>query len=531
MQRKKNRKWIYWAGGGLVVLVIAAVLLVNGRANQTAAASNETETVTAFIGELSASATASGQVTARREASLSAEMSGEVTEVLVRVGDEVAAGDVLVQLDTTNLAFSLSNAQLNLRLQEANLADLLAEAEAADIASAEAAVKSAQASLDDLLAGPSAEDIALSEISVRSSQASVASAAASLGSAQDTIKESQILAAEAALLSAQKQLDDAREVDEENPTEATYEALYAAYEAVASAQADLDTLQEGPDTTSAQGNLNAAAANLAGSQANFNIAVSGATEAQIAASRAQLAQAQATLDKLVDGPTAEETAVAEANVIQSQLSVQDAQDALAAAAITAPFAGVVTAVHVNVGEVASGVVVEMVDSSSLQVVLQVDEVDVGDLSIGQPATVALATWPDTKLTSEIITIAPSAQIAAGSALITYDVYLSLGATDLPVRVGMTADANLITAAYTDTLLVPNRAINADREKGTYSVNLVVGETVQKAPVTIGARDDKNTQITGGLNAGDEILIGNDLPTLSFGPGQGNDGAGGGPFGE
>lgn len=529
MEQKKNRKWMYWAGGGLVLLMMAAVLLINVGTPQAEAASGEGEIVTAFIGDLSASATASGQVTARREASLSVDMPGLVEQVYVRLGDEVAAGDVLVQSDTTDLAFNLANAQQNLRLQEANLAALLTEPEAADVAAAEAAVKSAQASLDDLLDGPSAEDIALSEISVQSAQASVASASASLGSTQDTIKESQILAAEAAHLAAQQRLENAQETDAENPTEATYEALYAAYEAVASAQADLDVLQEGPDTTAAQGSLNAAAANLEGSKANYNIIVSGATEAQIAAAQSQLAQAQATLADLVDDPTAEETAVAQANVSQAEITVQNAQDALAAATITAPFDGVVTAVYVSSGEYASGVVVELVDTSSLQVVLQVDEVDIGDLSAGQPAIISLETWPDAEIASEIITIAPSAQTSASNALITYDVFLSLGATDLPVRVGMTADANLITAEYQDILLVPNRAINADREKGTYSVHLVVADEIQDVTVTIGARDDQNTQITSGLNAGDEILVGDNTPVDSFEPGPGN-GEGDGPFG-
>ncbi len=530
MRQKKNRKWMVWGGGGLVVLVIVVMLVVNGRANQAAAASSEGEIVTAFTGNLEASATASGQVTARREASLSAEMSSVVTEVKVRVGDEVAAGDVLVQMATTDLALNVTNAELNLRLREASLADLLADPYAADIASAEAAVKSAQADLDNLLDGPSEEDIALAGISVRSSQASVASAAAGLGGAQATVTEAQILSAQVTLLSAQLQLENAQEDNDELADENTHAALMAAKQAVAEAQANLDSLLEGPDTTSAQGGLNSAAAKLEGSQANYNISLSGATDAQIASAQAKLAQAQSSLADLVDGPTAEELAIAEAEVEQARLSLQDAQDALAAATITAPFAGVVTAVNVNVGEYASGVVVELVNSSSLQVVLQVDEIDVGELSVGQPAVVTLATWPDTKITSEIVTIAPSAQTSAGSALITYDVYLSLGETDLPVRVGMTADANLITAQYSDTLLVPNRAINADREKGTYSVQLVVGEEIQDVAVTIGARDDQNTQITSGLSAGDEILVGDFTPLQSFGPGQDNSGNRGGPFG-
>jgi hypothetical protein len=45
-------------------------------------------------------------------------------------------------------------------------------------------------------------------------------------------------------------------------------------------------------------------------------------------------------------------------------------------------------------------------------------------------------------------------------------------TDLPILVGMTADARLITARREDVLLVPNAALTADRKAGTYTVNLV-----------------------------------------------------------
>lgn len=117
-------------------------------------------------------------MTARREAGFSVEMPGKVKNVLVRVGDEAVVGDVLVQLDTADLELILAIAQQNLRLQETNLADLLAEPEATDVAAAEAAVKSAKANLDDLLDGPSAKEIAALDANLHSSQASVASASA-----------------------------------------------------------------------------------------------------------------------------------------------------------------------------------------------------------------------------------------------------------------------------------------------------------------------------------------------------------------
>jgi multidrug efflux pump subunit AcrA (membrane-fusion protein) len=149
------------------------------------------------------------------------------------------------------------------------------------------------------------------------------------------------------------------------------------------------------------------------------------------------------------------------------------------------------------------------------------------MSIGQPATITLETWPNVAIAGEVVAIAPSAQTNPGSALVSYEVYLSLGDTALPVRVGMTANANLITAERSGVLLVPNQAINANRENGTYTVTLVTGETTQEVAVTIGLRDGQHTQITDGLNEGDELLIGNSLPTTSFTPGPGGDG---GPFG-
>jgi multidrug efflux pump subunit AcrA (membrane-fusion protein) len=105
---------------------------------------------------------------------------------------------------------------------------------------------------------------------------------------------------------------------------------------------------------------------------------------------------------------------------------------------------------------------------------------------------------------------------------------------------MTADASLLTSRREDVLLVPNRAVQADREAGTYSVTLVEqgpgGEEVtRRVEVTIGLRDDTYTQITGGLEEGDTVRIGafvppenpfeQDGPPDGQGPGGGN-----GPFG-
>lgn len=525
MQTNKKRKRIYWVIGGIVLLAAVAVLLAYNQLNQDQAAAAEPQvgdTVTAFIGDLSASATASGQVLPGREVSLSLADGppGRVEQVYVRVGDTVQAGDVLLQLDTADLLLNVAAAGQNLLLKQASLAGLLETPGDAEIAAAQAAVASAQASLDDLLAGSSVEELAASEANLRAAEASLRAASAELTGVYGSISDAQIQAAEAALMAAQLNQQNAQETNQENPNQATHDVLMEADRAVAAAQGRLDTLQAGPDQGqlgAAQGSVASASARMDGRQANLNLLAGGAAPAQIAAAESQLAQAEATLANLLDGPLEAQIRAAEAEVEQSSLSLADAQDALDQATLTTPFDGVVTAVYVSKGEFASGIAIELVDTDSLEVVLQVDEVDIGELAVGQPAVITLEAWPDKEIESQILSIAPS---AASSALVTFDVHLALGQTEQPVLVGMTADANLITAQKEGVLLVPNHAIHADRQAGTYSVNVMLNETVRQVQVTVGLHDKRYTQITGGLNAGDELLVGNSIPTEDVGPGHG-----------
>jgi HlyD family secretion protein len=271
----------------------------------------------------------------------------------------------------------------------------------------------------------------------------------------------------------------------------------------------------------AQSSVAAATARLEGSQIDLDSTLAEASAADIANAQASVAQAEAALANLLAGPTPEEIRAAEAEVAQAELALDDAAEALAKATIRAPFDGVITAVYVTEGEIASGAVVELVDSGSLEVVLSVDEVDIGSFAVGQPARITLEAWPERAIESEIVAIAPSANNDS-SALVTYDVRLAYRADDLPTLIGLTANANLITAQRSDVLLVPNRAITPDRAAGKYYVTRADGEVVE---VTIGLRDEANTQITSGLNEGDELLIETAQPVQGLLPQPGD-----GPFG-
>jgi HlyD family secretion protein len=540
-EKKRSKKWV-WLGGVALILVILAVALPSLVENNAAQAEAGTgEIVTAFIGNLSASATASGQIEAQREAALALSGAGEVAGVYVAVGDGVQAGDPLLKLDTAELERAVVSAQQALAIQEANLATLLAPASDADVYAAETAVASAQAILQDLLDGPNEDEIAADQADVNAANADVATASTQLADLQAGASDEELLAAQIALDLAQKEATSAAEqhstilvtepnqfIGEDRLADMEFAARMAAVQAnadLAAAQEAYDELANGdPNSIAArQASLALAVASRDAAQIRLDILLMAPTDAEIASAEASLASAEASLDKLRRGPSDYQITQAEVAVEQARISLQQAEKNLAEATLMAPFNGVVTAVHVNPGEMANGIVVEMVDSGSLEVVLAVDEVDVGDITIGQPATITLETWPNEEISSEVMAIAPKANNGA-SALVTYDVFLGLGETDLPILVGMTADARLETVNLTGVLLVPNAAVNVDRTNGRYSVNLVTidenGNTsYTETAVTVGLHDSQYTQIVDGLSEGDRLLVGEIAPAQQFGPGQ------------
>lgn len=545
---KSNRKWI-WVIAGVVVIVILAAAILNFRSGLQSenepTQNGSGEIVTAFIGQLSANATASGQIQSQRDAQLSLGTAGEVAEIFVEVGDEVEASMPLLKLDTAGLERAVESAEQALAIQEANLATLVKPPSAADLAAAEASVASARSQLEELLASPTEEDVAASEANVRAAQANVWSASEQLQLAQSGATESEIASAQAELIAAIGQQESTQELYDQllecftiefpgggdteicpgfgPPEERTRFNLAAAKENTEAAQAKLDALLAGPDADAvsiAQAALATANARLDAAQANHDLLLKGPSADQIAAAEANLAQADAELDSLQDGPSTAQVVAAETAVEQARISLQRAINNLEEATLLAPFSGVITAVNVNEGEVANGILVEMYDPDSLEAVLEVDEVDIGKISVDQPAVITLEAWPDVEIMGEVASIAPEA-ISNASTLVVYQVYLSLGQTELPVLSGMTANADLLTADDEEVLLVPNAAINADRSTGTYSVNLVTtdsngDEQIEEVEVAIGLRDGNYTQITDGLNEGDQLLVGDNLPVFRFG---------------
>jgi len=519
---------------------------------------SESDIATAFVGTLTSEVSASGQLVAQEDATLAVGVAGRVAQVHIQTGDRVQAGELLIQLENDDLERAVKASEQDLAIQQANLAQLTKDPSAQDLEAAQKAVANAQAQLDDLLAGPSEQDLASVQAAVAAAQAQLADLEAGASKEELVQANAQLASAQAALAAAQarsaaqkEQLvvaqndidntrlarDRAREQYEKlvwndwkagvswapysplgsavKKAEANYEAAVANYDLtklqandsalrqaqfqVSQAQYALSALKEAKTVQIA-----AARAQLARAESSL-AAMLEEKSVPIANARAQLAQAESSLAKLVDGPSEEQVTIANAQVEQARISLEEAQDNLAQASLVAPFDGLVTDVYLAEGEWVAGPAAELVNTSSLQVVLDVDEIDVGHIRLGQPARITLEPWPDQELPGKVVSIAPKAKIAGQ--IVTFEVQLDFDTQDLPVLTGMTANAELTTEEEQDVILVPNRAIVLDRETGTYYVNRVDGESLTRVEVTLGLRDARYTEIRSGLQAGDRVFTG------------------------
>jgi multidrug efflux pump subunit AcrA (membrane-fusion protein) len=154
----------------------------------------------------------------------------------------------------------------------------------------------------------------------------------------------------------------------------------------------------------------------------------------------------------------------------------------------------------------------LVDGSRLHVDIKVDEVDIGQLKIGQSARFTLDALPGEALTGTIERIALAANQTA--TVTTYDVRVAVDRPGAPVRIGMTASATITVRELRDVLRVPNQFVRLDRRTNQAYVNLVNPDnSLYEIPVSLGLRTEEYSEILGGLNEGD--IIGIDLNAGGF----------------
>ena len=439
----------------LIILIIIAVLVAAGGwvyKNYVAKAEKpqqEREEFTVRPGTLTAMVNTTGTILPEKQTSLSFKGPGRVAKVLVKEGQTVKAGDVLAQLDTTDLEYAVAQAELALASAQAQLLRVQRDPAQYDLAAAEAAVKSAKAAYNKMLAGPTAEE-------VRVARASLNQAEASLKQAQE------------------------------------------AYDQVAD-RADVGMLPQALQLEQATNAYEVA-------KANFELTMRGPSAAELAAARSSITQAEAGLARLQEDVSDEDLLIAQLGVEQAQLSLDQARHQLEGTILTTPHDGTITMVGIQEGELSGGQpAFILTDLSQYHIDVSVDEIDIGRITEGQPVTITLDALPGETLTGRVDQIAETAELDSGG-VVTYKVTIHLDPSDAPLRAGMTANTDIVTERHEDVLLVPNRFIRIDRTTGQAFVDKLTGEQVQPVEIQIGLRDEMFSEMLAGLNEDDKVIL-------------------------
>ena len=239
------------------------------------------------------------------------------------------------------------------------------------------------------------------------------------------------------------------------------------------------------------------------------------TSQQLAYVRARNAYEQARLEQ---GP---------AQIEESRLAMEAARRELEATRLVAPFDGVVVSLGAEPGENvgASQTVVRLVDLSSLQVEVAVDEVDQPYVQPGQPALVSVKGYPDLQLHGTVERVTPAARTQGD--LVLFDVVVRLQEVRPELLPGMTATARIEVQRADNVLAVPEEAVV--ETGGRSLVSRVVGDRVELTPVELGVSDGRFVEVRSGLGEGDQVLATNYEAYRRLSAGQGGPG-GAGPSG-
>ena len=155
-------------------------------------------------------------------------------------------------------------------------------------------------------------------------------------------------------------------------------------------------------------------------------------------------------------------ASANASVAQARATLEANETDLAKGVIRSPINGVVLTREVEAGQTVAASFEAPVlftlaeDLTQMELHVDVDEADIGQVKEGQDATFTVDAYPDRQFQAKIIQIRYGSQTVDG--VVTYETVLQVDNNDLSLRPGMTATADITVKKVVGVLLVPNAAL-------------------------------------------------------------------------
>jgi RND family efflux transporter MFP subunit len=249
------------------------------------------------------------------------------------------------------------------------------------------------------------------------------------------------------------------------------------------------------DSVEAALRVESTAAQAASTQANYELAKAEYERMAPLAERGTVTAQQ--LQRLAGNRDALKAAADAAKVSQA-----DAARGVTNTALKAPFAGIVSKVSAEVGEVATmvpvTVILRLVDLSSVDVRVPVHERELAHIAIGNKVK-ALFPSMNTSAEGSVTFISPEIDPKTRSA----EVVTRIPNPDNAFRAGMFAEIHIVPKAGQDSLVVPKSAVGGAGEKRY--VFVVKGDAVEQRTVKVSPIDSDSLAVLEGLEAGDQIV--------------------------
>ena len=226
-------------------------------------------------------------------------------------------------------------------------------------------------------------------------------------------------------------------------------------------------------------------------------------EKKLKVAQAAMKSAQAELELLEAGTRIEQVARAEADVRLAEAELQRCQALREKYVLRAPHRGIVTAKHVEMGEVVSPgqVLLHLNNVDSTEIRAQVQETQLSGIKPGHMARVLADAYPDQPLEAVVERILPRVDPESG----TVTVLLKLDKpTALTLMDGMAVDIALIRQQRRDVIRVPAEAVKSDGERA--EVWLRKGDSFVRRDIQVGVNDGQWVEVRSGLAPGDVVRV-------------------------
>lgn len=535
--KKKKKVWL------IVLIIVAIVVVLIGSAVKNMTSQIETAVNTVEIEpvekrDLSDSVSLKGTIAGVSKTNVMSLAAAEITAVDVQVGDLVKEGDPLVTLDQKDIEKQIAELKTNINNANAIAANDAAQKQeslneakqdqASTLAKATDSVNKAQASYDELV--KKREDCQ-TKLNNKKNEVSSAENAQNNAKKEMDNAQSAVYAAQDALSKYQAENPGGTVTQNPNGTPATqtdpklaelqqnvenanrtYSAKQTAYSDAAakysSVKAEADSLQTELDTYPDA---------LKSAEETINTAKTSYSDAETSTNRS-IATAQNTVDmqKYQTSTTSD---------LKDQL--EQLQKQLADCTLSAPIGGVVTAVNVSVGDknTAGTTMITIEDTSSLKVIVNVEEADILKIQEGMQATVTTDATGDEEIkgtVSRVVRVKNQSTNTNSTDTNTstgYSAEITIDNTEL--LVGMSAKAKIVIKDRGTQLAVPYDLIQYDEKGNAYVLVAQMNDdgtaTAVRKNIKVGEEVDYYTEVTGGdLKEGDQLIYDN---TFSVTEGQ------------